>query len=70
MKKAKFFMVKECHKFHLNKVVRTLTQNEISFLQKVSHPHIHSPIEMFEDVDKTFLIFSEIEGPTILDLVN
>jgi hypothetical protein len=29
----KTYLVKECKKFHLNKIIRQLTMNEVSFLQ-------------------------------------
>ena len=34
-KKHKTYLVKECRKFHLNKVVRQLTMNEVAFVQQI-----------------------------------
>ena len=32
-KKQKTYFVKECRKFHLNKIIRQLTMNEVQFVQ-------------------------------------
>ena len=32
--------------------------------------NIHSPIEIYEEMDKFYLVFEELHGGTLLDLLN
>ena len=34
-KKQKTYLIKECRKFHLNKVIRQLTMNEVNFVNTI-----------------------------------
>eukprot|EP00350_Pseudokeronopsis_sp_OXSARD2_P003222 CAMPEP_0170561218 /NCGR_PEP_ID=MMETSP0211-20121228/53402_1 /TAXON_ID=311385 /ORGANISM="Pseudokeronopsis sp., Strain OXSARD2" /LENGTH=194 /DNA_ID=CAMNT_0010876457 /DNA_START=293 /DNA_END=877 /DNA_ORIENTATION=- len=44
--------------------------NEVNFLQQVSQINIYSPIEIYDDQDKLYLVFSDLEGPSLLEMVN
>ena len=69
-KKQKTFIVKQCKQHNLNNIVRQFTMNEVNFVQQVSHASVYAPIEIYEEKDKVFLIYEEMQGGTMLDLIN